>query len=167
MEILNKNLPFTAAFNKILTDRLRELYLEISRESQTESYSPLNIIKKASQLMNPDVVKATPGESIKTIANLMAQHQVSSVVIVDNYNRPLGIITEHDLVRKVLAESKTPTDSLIALDIMNKNPATISPDAYYSQILLEMIKKQVRHLLVTENETLLGIITLKDLLKSR
>ncbi|ABB14303.1 DUF294 nucleotidyltransferase-like domain-containing protein [Carboxydothermus hydrogenoformans] len=167
MEILNKNLPFTAAFNKILTDRLRDLYLEISRESQTDSYSPLNIIKKASQLMNPEVVKATPGESIKTIANLMAQHQVSSVVIVDNYNRPLGIITEHDLVRKVLAESKTPTDSLIALDIMNKNPATISPDAYYSQILLEMIKKQVRHLLVTENETLLGIITLKDLLKSR
>ena len=167
IEVLNKNLDFTAAFNKILTERLRDLYLEISRESQLEPHKSLNITKKAYDLLNAEVVKATPGDSLKTIATLMAQHQVSSVVIVDNFNHPLGIITEHDLVKKVLAESKGPADSLIALDIMNKYPAVISPNAHYHQILLEMIKKQVRHLLVVENDILLGIITLKDLLKSR
>ena len=167
LEVLNKNIAFTSAFNKILTERLRDLYLEISRESQPETFGSLNITKKATELLTSEVIKATPGESLKTVANLMAKHQVSSVVIVDNFNRPLGIITEHDLVKKVLAENSGPTDSLIALDIMNKNPAIINPNSHYHQILLEMIKKQVRHLLVVENDTLLGIITLKDLLKSR
>ena len=75
---------------------------------------------------------------------------------------PLGIITERDIVRRVVAESKDP-NSTTAYDIMSKPLITVGPEATIYDAALIMTKYNIRRLSVVRDNTLLGIITSSDL----
>jgi CBS domain-containing protein len=75
---------------------------------------------------------------------------------------PVGIITERDIVRRVVAESKDP-NSTIAYDIMSKPLITVGPEATIYDAALIMTKYGIRRLPIVRDNTLLGIITSSDL----
>jgi signal-transduction protein with cAMP-binding, CBS, and nucleotidyltransferase domain len=75
---------------------------------------------------------------------------------------PLGIITERDIVRRVVAESKDP-NSTTAYDIMSKPLITVGPEATIYDAALIMTKYGIRRLPIVRDNTLLGIITSSDL----
>jgi nucleotide-binding universal stress UspA family protein len=76
--------------------------------------------------------------------------------------KPVGIITERDMVRRVVAESKDP-HSTIAYDIMSKPLIAVGPEATVYDAALIMTKYNIRRLPIVQDNTLLGIITSSDL----
>lgn len=102
-------------------------------------------------------------DTIKYCAKKMRDNDVGSIVIVDK-NIPVGIISEKDIVEKVVAKGLDP-NKLKAKTIMVKNLITISPDKDLYEAIELMAKEEIRKLPVVQNKRFLGLITSKDILK--
>lgn len=114
---------------------------------------------------------ALPLDNVIDLAKNMKDKGRGSVVVTEYVTnshgsktgtRPVGIITERDIVRRVVAESKDP-NSIIAYDIMSKPLITIGPEATVYDAALIMTKYNIRRLPIVRDNTLLGIITSSDL----
>jgi CBS domain-containing protein len=116
------------------------------------------------QLMTEKLETITLSNSAQQAAKKMRDKQVSSLVVVDNDDKPTGIVTERDLVRKVCVHDAS-SNSVPLKDIMSSPLVTtdaLSPVEVAADI---MIQNRVRHLLIVENDDInkpLGIITPTD-----
>lgn len=115
------------------------------------------------QVMTRNVLTAPPDSNIADCAKLMADKELGSVVIVENGN-VIGILTEQDLARKVIAEGLEPKATKVS-DVMSKEVETINPeeDIYYAMV--EMGENKIKHLPVIKKGKLQGIISFKDIIK--
>ncbi len=104
-----------------------------------------------------------PDDSLQYCAEEMDHHHVGAVVIQTNRSIK-GILTEQDIVRKTIAQGQNPLDKKVR-DIMETNLVTIEPDADIFDALLKMKDLNIRHLPVVDGKNLLGLLTLKDILK--
>ena len=77
----------------------------------------------------PPIIMAKDLESIFTISTLMKEKQVSSIIIIDKNDHPVGIITERDIVRKVIADNKDPNTTK-AKEIKSQPLITVEADDY-------------------------------------
>lgn len=107
---------------------------------------------------------ASPSKSIQNIAIQMKERDRGGIIIVDNDSKPIGIITERDIVRKVLAENKDPKKTL-ASDVMSRPLVTIGPEVHVSEATLIMTKYNIRRLPIVVDNRLVGIVTMKDFAK--
>ncbi len=116
-----------------------------------------------------EIVNAS--ENIHNLAKQMKEKERGSIIITeyattssgDNMvNTPVGIITERDIVRKVVSESKDPKTTL-ASEIMSKPLISVGPEARVFDAALIMTKYKIRRLPVIRDNTLLGIVTTSDL----
>ena len=111
------------------------------------------------------LLKATHLDSIFTISNLMKEGKVSSIIIIDQHTTPVGIITERDLVRRVISDGKDPKITK-ATDIMSKPLITVEEDTHLYEVAKKMVKYKIRRLpVVKTNNTLVGIVTVTDIIK--
>ncbi len=102
---------------------------------------------------------------VKDALNVMAKESISAIVIVDK-SKPIGIVTERDLIRKVLLKNKDPSKLKLG-EVMTKNPKKISPDATILIASNAMKKLSVRRLIVVNKEgNLLGILSQTDIIQS-
>jgi CBS domain-containing protein len=104
-------------------------------------------------------VVCTEAATVVEAARLMREQGVGSVVVVDERLRPVGIFTKHDLVR-VLAEDLRGTPVSAA---MTRDPIALPAHALAYEAALVMVEKRVRHVLVTEQGKLIGVISERDL----
>ena len=115
----------------------------------------------------------TIGESasVQEAANRMKDKNISSLVVVDEIGRPLGLITERDLVRKVCIQDVS-TSKLIIKEIMSSPLITIDSNSSASEAVDMMLQNNVRHLLVVDSKSSesldkpIGIVTPLDFTKS-
>ena len=114
---------------------------------------------------------ASASDSALDLAKKMKEKGRGSVVVTEYStatsgskasNVPVGIITERDIVRRVVAESKDPKTTA-AYDIMSKPLITVGPEATIYDTALIMTKYSIRRLPIVRDNTLLGIITSSDL----
>ncbi|MGB7677970.1 MAG: CBS domain-containing protein, partial [Nitrososphaeraceae archaeon] len=109
--------------------------------------------------------------SVQEAANRMKDKNVSSLVVVDEISRPLGLITERDLVRKVCIHDVS-TSKLIIKEIMSSPLITIDSNSSASEAADMMLRNNVRHLLVVDSKSSegldkpIGIVTPLDFTKS-
>ena len=165
--VLGRQADFLAQFNRLLTDRMRSLYQSLVAEPRDGTVAPEQPMRKrVSYLMSKPALTALPREDVAELAGRMAACNVSSLVVVDEDNRPLGLVTEKDLVGKVLAMRNLPKN-LTAADIMNSNIFTVEPASFYFEALLSMVRNKVKHLVVASGGRLEGIVTIRDLITSR
>jgi CBS domain-containing protein len=165
--VLDRQAEFLAQFNRLLADRMRSLYKSLVTEPRDGTLAEeLPMRKRVTYLMSKPPLTALPKEDIAELAERMATHNVSSLVVVDEDNRPLGLVTEKDLVGKVLARRAQPK-KLTAADIMNSNIFTVEPTSFYFEALLSMVRNKVKHLVVASGGRLEGIVTIRDLITSR
>jgi CBS domain-containing protein len=75
------------------------------------------------------LLEATPLDSIFTVSNLMKEGKVGSIIIIEQSTEPVGIITERDIVRRVISDGKDPTITK-AVDIMSKPLITVEEDTH-------------------------------------
>ncbi len=100
--------------------------------------------------------------SVRLISEKMTKKDISSVIVSGKDDKPKGIISEKDFVKKVL--SKSSKKSLKAKDIMSSPILSIKPKESVNTVAKTMRENGIRHLLVTDGNTVKGIITETDVL---
>ncbi|MBS3898921.1 MAG: CBS domain-containing protein [Dethiobacter sp.] len=164
---LSRTPGFANAFSRILAERMRTVYQSlISVTEQTNMALDRPMRRRVADLMSAPLVTCHLQDEITVMAKQMTAHAVSSLVVIDEMGQPRGIVTERDLVGKVLAHDRC-QEGLTAGDIMAKNCLTVAAEAFYYEALLIMVKHKVKHLIVIANQKLSGLITIRDLIISR
>jgi CBS domain-containing protein len=102
----------------------------------------------------------------REIARLLSQHGVGSVVVSGPDGTTLGIVTDRDLRRKVVAEGRD-AGSTRAADIMSAPVIGIHPAAFAFEAILEMTRREIRHLAVIDEGRLVGVVSMYDFLLSQ
>ncbi|MFH1013924.1 MAG: CBS domain-containing protein [Thermoplasmatota archaeon] len=116
------------------------------------------IIVREAMRMKP--VTLTPKDSVQDAAVLMTKHKIGNCIVIDK--KPIGIITESDIIRKVVSKGKS-ADKVNVSEIMTTPIMVIDPYVDLDEAMKIMGKCNIRRLPVIENDKLLGIITIKDI----
>lgn len=104
-------------------------------------------------------------ETVLDAARQMAELGVGAVPVCGEDNRLLGMLTDRDVVVRVLAEGKDPR-AVHAGEATDGDLVTIGPDADASDLLRTMASHQVRRLPVLEDGRLVGVVSLADVARS-
>lgn len=147
--------------------RLRDIYSSLAEQvklagewGETEPF-----VRRVQDLMKEPVITISQQETVQAAARKMVELSIGSVIVVDENQKLLGIITDKDIVRRVVVQSGN--EPLQVKDVMTPNPYTISRNAYYYEALSAFYTNGVKHLPVVEEEKVVGIVTLSSLLAKK
>ncbi len=101
---------------------------------------------------------------LKKCAQIMAEKHIGSLIVTDEKCNLIGFLSEQDIVRRVVARGINPI-GVKAKEIMQKKIITITPEKDIYDALVKMRNNDIRHLPVIEGKKLLGLLTVKDVLK--
>ena len=113
-------------------------------------------------LMTKNVVTIDVNKTVVEAAALMSENDIGDLIVMED-NTPVGIVTERDFVRRVLAEGKS-ADSKVS-EVMTRPLKVIDPDAPIKEAARRMVNKRIRRLPVIKDNKLVGIITAADFAK--
>jgi CBS domain-containing protein len=114
-------------------------------------------------VMTSPVVTVDEDAPSNKIAKLMDENNLGCVIITSNAKKPVGIITERDLVKRVLSKNVVP-DTIKAKGIMTSPLVTIEPEATISEAARRMSRLDIRRLGVVYKGNLVGLISSRDIL---
>jgi CBS domain-containing protein len=110
------------------------------------------------------VTSLGPGATVYEAACVMTRANCGSVLIIDTAGALLGILTERDLMTRVLAKALDPAKTAVP-EVMTPNPRCVGPDMSVSDAVLIMIERGFRHLPVMAGDgKLLGVFSVRDAL---
>jgi CBS domain-containing protein len=118
----------------------------------------------AGEVMRTPVISTKKGASSKDVASQLVSGRFSGMPVIDEEERVIGVITEHDLLERVrrgkdLAE-------LTAEDVMQKHPITVDVSAPLSDVLDIMLDNAILRIPVTDGLRLVGIISRSAILRT-
>jgi CBS domain-containing protein len=119
----------------------------------------------AREIMTPDVTCVGEKENLAEAARKMADLDVGSLPICGDDNRLKGMLTDRDIVVKVLAKDRNPADCT-AGELAQGKPVTIGADDDAAEILRTMAEHKVRRLPVIDGHQLVGIVAIADVAKA-
>jgi len=114
-------------------------------------------------VMSSPVITIEENETADKAARLMAKQNVGCIVVIGKQGKPLGVITERDLVVRVLARNNQPS-KLVAKEVMTSPLITVDPDENLSEAARRMSRINIRRLGVMYKGNLVGLISSKDIL---
>lgn len=115
-------------------------------------------------LTHKHVLSVGPGASVHDAACVMTRANCGSVLIIDGANTMLGILTERDLMTRVVAKALDPSRTTVAA-VMTHNPHCVPPETKVADAVLIMIERGFRNLpIVTESGKILGVFSVRDAL---
>jgi CBS domain-containing protein len=114
-------------------------------------------------IMSSPVVTLDEGATSNKVANLMDENKLGCLIVTNKTGKPVGIITERDLVIRVLAKNLKP-DAVKAKEIMTSPLVTIEPEATVSEAARRMSRLNIRRLGVIYKGSLVGVVSSKDIL---
>lgn len=103
-----------------------------------------------------------PDDSVYTALQLLAQHEVGALVVMDG-GRLVGIVSERDYTRKIALQGRSSKDTSVA-EIMTAQVLTVAPGTGTRACMALMSEKKVRHLPVVDKGTVLGMISIRDIM---
>lgn len=110
-----------------------------------------------------DPLYATPLDSARAVARLMAEHRVGLVMIKDGEHL-VGVVSERDIVRAVAEDNAALLDGP-AIEIGTRGPVTCRLDSSPENIYNEMTRRRIRHMPVLEGEKIVGLVSITDLIR--
>jgi CBS domain-containing protein len=113
------------------------------------------------EIMNKDVEKIAASTNIQEAAKTMADKNIGCLLVVEDH-KLLGILTEDDIIKKVVGEGKSPMETTVE-DIMVKEVIHIGPGLTLEDAAELMTKKNIKKLPVVDKNKLLGIVTATDM----
>ena len=119
---------------------------------------------KVGDLMTRNFIYVTPETNLKECARTMVKKRVGSLIVRDEHKLK-GILTEKDIIWAVVKKSKEDLKNILAKDLMKRKVITIKPGDDIANAMQKFKKKKIRRLPVVENGKLIGMLTLKDVLK--
>ena len=108
-------------------------------------------------------VTCAPGLSALEIARRFSRESVGSVIVTDADGAPTGIVTDHDLRARVVADGRDPAGTPAAA-IMSAPLVALHPAAFAFEAALEMTRRRIRHVAVVDDGRLVGVVSSRDLL---
>ncbi len=134
-------------------------YLSTSYQNSCVDTMKKNVIVKEAMKTNPIMVQ--PTQSVFEAVQLMTQHKIGNVLVGEK-KHPIGILTESDVVKKVVAQGKDPK-TVPVKEAMSTPLMIIDPYVDLEEAMKTMGKCNIRRLPVVENGELIGIITQRDI----
>ena len=116
------------------------------------------------EIVKPTFITVAPEDTLGEVAERMSAQNVGAVVVKD-FGRLIGILTERDMLRAMAARVHT-SDARVR-QWMTENPITASPDTTFDEASKIMLDKGFRHLPVVDGETILGIVSLRRIMGGR
>ena len=114
-------------------------------------------------IMNTEVVTVTRDHTILRAARLMREQNVGSVIVVDEHERPIGLLTDRDITIKLVADERsaeTPIDEVMSTPVYAVSESTLIFD-----LLREMSRRKVHRVpVIDEHKRLIGIVSVDDAL---
>ncbi|MBN1330884.1 MAG: CBS domain-containing protein [Candidatus Heimdallarchaeota archaeon] len=121
---------------------------------------------QVSEVMSSIVYSIEPRESVTKAAKLMLENNIGSIILQTQHGeqKALGIITEKDIVTRVVALGKDPSKVAVD-DIATKTVVTIPPTIDITEAMTLMARLNIRRLIIVEKGNVIGIVTYRDLLR--
>ena len=116
-----------------------------------------------SDIMTRDVVTISQSDKVIKAVKIMTKKRIGGLVVLNN-RKPVGIVTESDLVRKVLSKNINPGKINVS-DILTRRLISIKPNSTFYNATKLMVKNKIRRLPVIRDGELIGIVTAVDLVK--
>lgn len=116
--------------------------------------------RTVAEVVDRDVVTAPVTATVREVAELMRVHDVGDVVVLDDDERLAGIVTDRDLVTRVLAAGGAGSDPVG--QVCSPDPVHVGPDATLAEAARVMAERAVRRLPVVDAGTVLGVVSLGD-----
>ena len=105
----------------------------------------------------------SPTDSVVAAATAMNQHGVGGLVVVDSEGQLVGMFTERDILRRVVAPGRDPATTVVG-EVMTTEVLACQPETSLEECAAVMTSKRIRHLPVRDRQGLVGIVTIGDLL---
>ena len=118
---------------------------------------------KVRNLLKDAIISCREDEPLECAVAKMYATNVGSVVVVDMAGKPVGIVTERDIVRFLAQEVdfKTPLGQ-----VAKKSLITVSPEDSIISAAVKMIESNIRHMPVVEGGRVVGVISIRDVLRA-
>jgi CBS domain-containing protein len=140
---------------------------ELRNNSVLYRISSFQYSETLENMMDRDVYSCSAGDNVKLVAKEMTLRGISSVIVTDAHGKPVGIVTERDMVRKVVAEGDICDISKEISDIMTPSPICLSPADTLFDALYAFSRHNIKHLPLVQEGKIAGIITLRQIMKLR
>ena len=122
--------------------------------------------RRARDVMTPDPACCTASTSVDEIAKLMVQNNCGEIPIVDAADHVVGVVTDRDIVCRVVAEGKNPIGHT-AEECMSQSVVTVDPETPLDEVVSTMEKHQIRRVpVVVDGGCCVGIISQADLART-
>lgn len=98
-------------------------------------------------------------------ARRMAEYNVGSLLVLDEHERPVGIVSERDLVRKLDVKG-VPLERTRVRDVMTRDVIVVTPDDTLNGVMQTLTTHRIRHVPVVEEGRLAGLVSIGDVVKA-
>lgn len=157
-------------FTRMVLTRVRSLYADIVKEHTSNAVTQMEAYpfkKRLSEIMSTPVETCLQTTSARDIARQMTEKAVSSVIVLDENALPAGIITERDLIAKVISPDAADCSTITAAEVMTAHPHFVSPQTYMYEAMAYITAHRIKHLPVLDAGQLVGIVTMRELMRYR
>lgn len=110
------------------------------------------------------IVYTTPDATVADAAQRMAQHNIGSMLVMERGQTLCGIFTERDLLQRVIVKKRDPERTRVG-DVMTRDVIVVASDTPREEVLRIMETHHIRHIPVSDGRNLLGVISLRDVLR--
>lgn len=117
----------------------------------------------ARDIMSNKIITMESDASASEIAKIMSRNKVSSIIITKDQS-PIGIVTERDIVTKIVAQNKKPSE-VKTIDITTSPLVMVGPLTPTDEVAEKMVDEKIRRVVVMDSNQPLGIITVTDFVK--
>ena len=124
----------------------------------------MTTVKNILETKGGETFAISPDATVYDALNLMAEKNVGALVVFDD-DLLVGIISERDYARKVILKGKFSKDTPVS-EIMSTEVVTVSPDQTIDQCMALMTNKRIRHLPVLQGKSLVGVVSIGDIVKA-
>lgn len=112
-----------------------------------------------------DVITIHPERQIREAVQLLAEYNIGALVVADEKDKPVGILSERDIVRRAVENENVFSERV--QDIMTKRVVIGMPQDDLYSVINTMTEKRFRHLPIMDEGRLIGIISIGDVLKAQ
>jgi len=116
------------------------------------------------KVLSKKILTVKSGTNIYDTVLFMAEHNIGLVPVLSEDGKLLGVFSERDLVRRVIAKNLDLKTTKVD-DVMSKDLVIADINETYEECLKKMKDRGTRHILIIENEKLAGILSIRDLLE--
>ena len=120
-----------------------------------------NVTLKVEDVMTKEVITIDENATVKEAANLMDKKGISCLIALKK-GRAIGIITERDLLKRVIVEARDPEKTKV-VKVMSSPLEVVAFGTDLEEALRLMLKKKIKKLVVIDKESLLGLVSLTDI----